>query len=78
MDSAEVVRIIAASKASRVAAVRNHLDTIAALGRMVDQLSELHADLDDDDRLHQVLHALGFCWLNVEAELLAVVKSLRN
>jgi hypothetical protein len=36
---------------------------------MVDQLGELHADLDAGDRWQQVLHSLSFCWQCVEAEL---------
>jgi hypothetical protein len=55
--------------ARRASAVAQYLPTVAALSRMVDQLCELHADLDADDRLQQVLHSLGFCWQYVEAEL---------
>lgn len=53
----------------RAAAVAQYLPTVAALSRMVDQLCELHADLDADDRLQQVLHSLCFCWQYVEIEL---------
>ena len=62
----------------RAAAVAQYLPIIAALGRMVDQLGELHAELDADDRLQQVLHSLGFCWQFVEMELRAAAGSGKN
>ena len=53
----------------RAKVVAEHLATVAAISRMVDQLSDLHADMGPDARLHEVLHQLGFVWEHVEAEL---------
>jgi hypothetical protein len=52
-------------------AARDH-GQVTEIGRKVDQLGELHADLEDDDALHQALNALTFVWQYVEQELVIV------
>ncbi len=58
-----------ASDAKRARIVSQYLTTVACIGRMVDQLGDLHAELPPDDRLQQVLHSLSLLWGYVETEL---------
>lgn len=66
------------SRHRRAAAAVKYLTVAAELGRLVDQLGELHAELHEDDALHQALHALSFTWQYFEHELLIVAAPGRN
>ena len=57
---ADLVALVERAKSERAAAVARHLPTIEVLGRMVDQLGELHAELPADHRLQQTLGSLAF------------------
>jgi hypothetical protein len=74
----QVLAALESEKAQRAAAVSEYLQVVACLGRMVDQLGNLHADLSDDDGLHQTLHSLSFLWGYVETELLIAAQVHRN
>lgn len=79
MDSeAQIEATLKVAEVRRADAVAKHLATIASIGRMVDQLGELHCDLAEDDRLQQVLGSLSFLWGHVEDELLAAAKARTN
>jgi hypothetical protein len=68
---ADLVALVEQEKSERAAAVARYQPTIEVLGRMVDQLCELHTELDPDDRLQQTLGSLAFLWGYVEDELRA-------
>lgn len=60
---------VAAERLQRAAIAASYLGLVTELGKLIDRLGDLHADLDADDALQQSLHAVGFVWQYFEQEL---------
>jgi len=69
ISHADAARLLTDELHRRATAVRSYLAIITQIGLLMERLGELHADLPNDDRLQQSLHALAFVWGYVEGEL---------
>lgn len=67
----QVESAVTAGEVLRASQVASYLPTVTAISHMVAMLAELRGELDDEDYLQDVLATLSFCWLTVEAELIA-------